>query len=166
MKTHLNIGSGQKPKSLPNNEWEDLDVRENIKCECEIYTPDIVADCRKIPREDNTYSFVYAHSVLEHFAKHERMDCLKEWYRVCKNGGRIWISVPDIKLIAKSIASGINVERALWFTYGNQDYPENQHKWGYTQESIKRDLIEVGFKNVKFGKPKSYEMELIVEATK
>ena len=164
-KTKINIGSGRRPRANLNNEWIDLDIRQQIRIGGRHYTPGIVADCRKIPSNDNAYSLVYAHSVLEHFSKHDRMACLKEWHRVCKTGGRVWISVPDMVLLAKALLIK-PTDGVINFIYGEQNYPENTHRWGYTQNSIRTDLIAAGFKNVRFYKPTSYDFELIVEADK
>lgn len=151
------------------NEWEDLDTRAPIKkIDKTFYTPTIVADCRKIPRPDNTYSLVYVHSVLEHFSKWERMDCLREWYRVCNVGGKVWISVPDMRLLAYGLLNGAPEKResVINFIYGEQDYPENAHKWGYIRSSLEHDLFSVGFKGIQFSGPKSYAYEIIAEAQK
>jgi predicted SAM-dependent methyltransferase len=158
MKTKINIGSGAKPMAKPDNEWEDLDIRERVN-------PTILSDCRDIPKPNNSYEYVFVNSVLEHFSKWERFDCLKEWYRILKQDGIIYISVPDMELLAIGLFKN-SPEKIINFIYGEQNYSENQHKWGYTKKTIENDLKDVGFKDIQFKKPKKYDYELIVIAKK
>ncbi len=169
IKTKLNVGSGIRPMATKENEWEDLDTRDLIPTPShKDYRPDIVTSADDIPRKDDTYEKVYAHSILEHVRKGERLKFLGEWYRVLKQGGKVWISVPDMRLVAKMLVnSGLaDSQNLINLIYGEQNYPDNVHKWGYTKESIKADLLSVGFKNIVFSPPDRYPCELIVEAIK
>lgn len=49
-----------------------------------------------LPFGDNTFDAVLSEGVIEHFTKIETMKLIKEHVRVCKKGGRILISVPNI----------------------------------------------------------------------
>lgn len=50
---------------------------------------------------DNTFDELYASHVLEHFDyQKELISVLREWYRVIKPGGKIYISVPDLDKLA------------------------------------------------------------------
>jgi len=52
--------------------------------------------------EDGTFAEIYASHVLEHFDyKDELLSTLKEWHRVLKPGGRLFISVPNLDVLAK-----------------------------------------------------------------
>jgi len=51
---------------------------------------------------DNTFDEIYASHVVEHLDyKDELSNTLKEWNRVLAPGGRIFISVPDLDVLAK-----------------------------------------------------------------
>ena len=162
MKTKLNVGSGYRPLAKPDNEWEDLDIRESVN-------PTIVADVRHIPRENETYDIVLAHSVLEHFSKREVTECITEWRRVLKTGGQIRISVPDMERVAKDLfetQSELKKQNLINLIYGEQDFSENTHKWGFTEESLGRTLRRAGFVDIERMTPERYSQELFLVATK
>ena len=58
--------------------------------------PDVVADAKELPYEDNTVDEIYASHVLEHLTWDDGMKALKEWYRVLKPGGMLTVATPDI----------------------------------------------------------------------
>ena len=172
MKTKLNIGSGARPMNKIDNEWLDLDVRKEIKLENAIYTPDFVNEADMIPVEDNTFEEVLAHSVLEHISKWDYPRFLKEWYRILQVGGRIRISVPDMYLVAKDLIRAVQsknqqaIKGTINLIYGEQNYSENVHRWGWTEESLSEALKGVGFHNIKRLKGSRYPSELFIEAVK
>jgi predicted SAM-dependent methyltransferase len=52
--------------------------------------------------EDNTFEQVYASHVLEHFDyKEALLATLKEWHRVLAPGGTLFVSVPDLDVLAR-----------------------------------------------------------------
>ena len=58
------------------------------------------ADLRSFP--DNTFSAIYASHVAEHFDyMNDLLQTLKEWRRVMTPGGTLYISVPDLDVLAK-----------------------------------------------------------------
>lgn len=177
IKTKLNIGSGSRPMNGrlfgKDNEWLDLDFREDIKSIHGFsYKPDVIADASKIPVKDGEYSELLVHSVLEHFSKWELKDYIKEWYRVLRKGGKIVISVPDILKISKGIIMYSNadnykaVRSLINLLYGEQNYPGNLHKWGWVKETLKQDLEEIGFFRYTILKSERYTWELCIEAYK
>jgi len=53
---------------------------------------------------DNTFGEIYASHILEHFDyKGELKAALDEWLRVLEPGGKIYISVPDLDILARLI---------------------------------------------------------------
>ncbi len=155
--------------SRPNNEWTDLDIRKEIPLPNHTsYRPDIVADAKEIPIRDNYYKEILAHSILEHFGKREHLNYLKEWYRVLKNGGKLVLSVPDVQRVAKKVLSTSHQKQyeAINLLYGEQDFKENTHKWGFTEKSLKATLEQIGFKNFKRLRSKRYPEELFITAIK
>lgn len=166
----LDVGSGVKPMIGPD--WEDMDIRESIAMFDHTYRqPKIVGDVRNgIPRDDEFYEEVRMHSLLEHFGKRDKDKVLKECYRVLKTGGKLWISVPDLILIAKELIEMYNSEVKVYelinLLYGEQDYKENTHLWGYTEKSLSKDLMTAGFVKVTRLPAERYKYELVVEAIK
>lgn len=172
-KTKLNIGSGVRPLNQPGNAWLDLDVRPIVDLfNHKTYEPDIIADASKIPVEDGRFDELLAHSILEHFSKRDADKYLAEWARVLKPGGRAVISVPDMIAIAKKIITADDtghdrkMYEAINLTYGEQDYPENTHLWGYTFKSLAERLRMAGFSKINRLPADRYDCELLVEAYK
>lgn len=105
---------------------------------------------------------IYACHVLEHFS-HEKgttalncLDVLSRWYELLKPGGELFVAVPNLKAIFKTILRHPSRSESLGFfmaIYGGQDYPTNVHYSGYTEESLSEILLDVGFQNVKRFKP-------------
>ena len=53
---------------------------------------------------DNTFAEIYSSHVVEHFDyTGELQNALKEWNRVLMPGGKVFISVPDLDVLAKLI---------------------------------------------------------------
>tara|TARA_R110000787_G_scaffold26344_9_gene73708 strand:- start:217 stop:741 length:525 start_codon:yes stop_codon:yes gene_type:complete len=51
---------------------------------------------------DGTFEEVYASHVLEHFEyRFDLLPTLKEWRRVLKDGGRLYVSVPDLDTLCR-----------------------------------------------------------------
>lgn len=159
-KTKLNMGSGRKPKFTKDNEWEDVDIRTEMK-------PTIVADIRKIPRDNATYDEILLQSVLEHFGKRQFAGVIREAHRLLKVGGKLIVSVPDMVKVSHTIIEDPkDVNRTINLIYGEQDYAENQHKWGWTFESLKHDLEIFGFGEIKRLDKVLYDDELRVSVIK
>lgn len=76
--------------------WEVLDVNPGPAV-------DHVADARNLSIfADDTFAVVYASHVVEHFDyKDELAATLTEWHRVMEPGGLIYISVPDLDVLAR-----------------------------------------------------------------
>lgn len=53
---------------------------------------DLIANASELPFKDNTLDFVLSSHVLEHIYK--PIQCLREWYRVVKPGGYIFMIIP------------------------------------------------------------------------
>ncbi|MBN2755472.1 MAG: methyltransferase domain-containing protein, partial [Candidatus Goldbacteria bacterium] len=66
--------------------------REEVKICGKAMPVDIVAYGDKLPVQDNSQDFVVSSHVLEHFF--DPIAALKEWYRVVKNGGYLFMIVP------------------------------------------------------------------------
>lgn len=124
----------------------------------DLYAPedarvDLRHDVRKLPYEDNSADEIKAFHVIEHFHFWEAKDALKEWYRVLKPGGRIWLETPDFLAQCKEFVAREPNLAAQFELYGNffaYHWIDGQgHKFLFTEQQLYYFLIEAGFKNFK-----------------
>jgi len=113
----LNIGSSSK-KTHSKAINLDIGLFDNV---------DVVADGKKLPFEDNSFDLVLIESVLEHIDEPEIV--IKEAYRVLKNSGKMYISIP--------------------FTFVFHGSPNDFNR--YTLNGLKKRLEITGFKVKKYG---------------
>jgi len=143
-------------------------------------SPDVVADLRSIPFDDNFADEAIAIHVIEHFYLWEAADVLLEWRRILKPGGRLVLECPNILEAARQLVKrpDLAVERGgksgqtvMWPLYGDPGWrdPLMCHKWGYTPDSLKFLLSDLSFRDVrqapalfKKGDPR----DMRIEATK
>lgn len=111
---------------------------------------DVVADCRKLPYENETIEEVYSSELLEHLGRWEYMDALREWHRVLQPGGKIIVEVPNLLGICTHFINKPEDRRALMqHFYGGQDRGLEHfdfHHNGFTTEILEEDLKSIGFK--------------------
>ncbi len=114
---------------------------------------DINADARDLPMADDSYDLVESHHLIEHLAKDDALDALKEWHRVLRPGGHVFLSCPDIvavwETLRQSEDAAVDAEtwdRHMRAVYG-QDGPGMRHLYGYSRQSLARALTSAGFKN-------------------
>lgn len=120
----------------------NIDIRSNVK-------PDLIHDLAKpLPYESNSVDEILAKDVLEHLPWRAVKGVLRDWFRVLKAGGRMYLQTPDLHVLAHKIA-GEEIrewQQINYWMYGAQDYPENTHKAGFTVYSLAGLLREVGFR--------------------
>ena len=136
---------------------------------------DIIWDCRYgLPFPKETFDFVFSEHFLEHldFPISVKL-VVSEIYRVLRQGGELFIGVPDAGKVIKAYSSSNNKflnnlreksyshRRPPVELYGNidlvnyvfRDQLDNPdytiHYWAYDEESLKNLLTSVGFREVK-----------------
>jgi predicted SAM-dependent methyltransferase len=100
---------------------------------------------------DNSFAEIYASHIVEHLDyTGELQSTLKEWYRVLELGGKLYVSVPDLDVLAKFLLDKIglapqerfNIMRIMFGGHVDQfDY----HVVGLNQEFLTRFLVDAGF---------------------
>jgi len=109
-----------------------------------------------------TFSDIYASHVLEHLDyQGELQATLKEWHRVLKPFGRLYVSVPDIDVLAKlllakdqlTIDERFHVMRMI---FGGHVDAYDYHVVGLNEGFLQKFLGEAGFDAVK--KVDSFEL--------
>ena len=103
---------------------------------------------------DNTFNEIYASHIVEHLDyTGELRFTLKEWYRVLRPGGKIYISVPDLDVLAallleKNLAleERFHVMRMI---FGGHIDKYDYHFVGLNEEFLTGFLQTVGYTNIR-----------------
>lgn len=138
--------------------------------------PDVLADIKDLPFDDDYADAIAAIHVFEHFYKWEAQDVLKEWRRVLKPGGKIILELPDMHKVFKYIANCMDRQLPLSPTFsvlplwGDPVFrdPAMNHKWGYFFPTLSQELVKAGFRNVTGAKARYHfaQRDMRVEAVK
>ncbi len=131
----LHVGCGD---TIPKGEgYLNVDIRElpNI---------DVVADAMKLPFKKGEHDSIVTRNLVEHFGRHEIDALFKEWARVLKKGGTLYIETVDAGL---TMENWRNIPTENWMDgiLGAQTYPENFHKMAFTQGVMFEKLQKAGF---------------------
>ena len=135
----LNLGCGLDKKQG----YINIDIRKEVN-------PDLIWNLENIPYpfESNSIEEIIAKDVLEHFPFRKVENILKEWFRILKPQGKLYIQTPDLIAICYKVILNNNYtwKDISYWVYGGQDYNENFHKSGFTIPTIKKLLESIGFK--------------------
>lgn len=143
----LHLGCGKERREG----WVNIDVAEEVK-------PDIVADVRDLRMfTDESVDEIECCHLFEHFTYADAIDALKEWYRVLKRGGKLCLELPNFGRCIEILHNreGEDAEKyAMIGVYGF--IPDivrgglaQVHKYGWTPETLQRELTNVGFRQVR-----------------
>ncbi|WP_413172057.1 tetratricopeptide repeat protein [Anabaena azotica] len=104
---------------------------------------------------DNTFLALYSSHVLEHFDyAYELEKTLQEWRRVLAPGGTIYVSVPDLDVLASLLLQKdkltyqerFNIIRMI---FGGHVDEYDYHLGGFNEEILTRQLKIAGFANIR-----------------
>ena len=110
---------------------------------------DYDCDISQLPFAIGTVSEIYSSHCLEHFPHVKTLDVLKEWRRVLKRGGKLYISVPDIDACVVLINKfGFN-EYIRNLMYGDQGYDLAYHYTIFNFSALARLCCDAGFDDVR-----------------
>lgn len=152
----LEIGGGTNPFFRPN-----LDVREGSEI-------DIVADINKtLPIASNKYDGVFCRYAIEHISWREIRGFISEVYRVLAPGKSAFFVTADLLEQAR-ILSEVEEFDDKWvcMVFGDNDYPENTHRCGFSPEFAGRLFQEAGFERVIISRHPDWRGDMTIEATK
>jgi predicted SAM-dependent methyltransferase len=140
----LHIGGQQ-----PHPEWEILDA---------IAHPRVthLGNAKDLSRfADGTFSAVYASHVAEHFGyQRDLLQALHEWRRVLTPGGTLYISVPDLDILAELflLRESIDIHgrfHIMRMMFGGQMDDHDFHYVGLNEEFLRDFLSAAGFADVR-----------------
>lgn len=113
-------------------------------------SPDICCDAFVLADfSDNSVDLIFASHILEHSNRKTYKEILKRWYDVLKPGGTLRIAVPNLERVFEHYMLYKDLKLLLGFLYGGQRNEYDFHYMGWDFKTLKRDLCEVGFSDVK-----------------
>ena len=115
---------------------------------------DYVCHCGRLPCPDNSVERIETYHVFEHIPLDQREATLREWLRVLLPGGTLVIECPNLDEAMRQYLAG-NTER-LFSVFGRQRFPGDGHFWGYTEESLRKILLDHGFAEAVAMPPQDY----------
>jgi predicted SAM-dependent methyltransferase len=140
----LHIGGVQSKR-----EWEILNANPGPGV-------DHVGDAKDLSRfSDNTFSEIYASHVLEHIDyRDDLLSALKDWHRVLRSEGRLYVSVPDLDVLSYLILQKDQLSMedrflVMRMMFGGHIDRYDYHQVGLNQEFLGAFLIGAGFRNLR-----------------
>lgn len=147
------IGAGRQRRAG----WLTIDADERV-------APDIVAKLPPVPEQcRGAREFELIH-VLEHFHLWEARRLLSEFHDLLGPGGRLVLELPNLRTAIETLsgANGRPVDQwGMWVLYGDPGHenPWFGHKWGWTPESLEKELGVAGFDIVHRERPQHHVPE-------
>lgn len=111
---------------------------------------DIVANVTDLWNFDsNSVELIYACNVLEHLGRWKYWVALKRWYELLEDGGVLRLSVPNFRAVCEYYLETGDLKSLYPALYAGQDNPWNFHYWCWDFETLKEELEEIGFKDIR-----------------
>lgn len=104
---------------------------------------------------DGSFDVLYASHVVEHFDYRDRLvAALRDWNRVLIPGGRVYVSVPDLDILARLLLDRqrLSVEERFFvmrMIFGGHDNEYDYHAAGLNEDFLSRFLTEAGFAKIR-----------------
>jgi len=144
MKRKLHIGGQQRAEG-----WEVLNANPAPYV-------DHVCNATDLSRfADGTFSAIYASHVVEHFDyNNELVATLKEWWRVMEPGGKLYVSVPDLDVLANLVLKKdkYTVDERFFvmrMIFGGHIDKYDYHVVGLNEDFLNVFLRTAGYINIK-----------------
>ncbi len=146
----------------------------------DLYAPDTAKvdfrhDVRSLPYEDNSVDEIRAFHIIEHFDFFEGQEVLKEWYRVLKPGGKLYLETPDFLETCRAFVEADNDFRVALYGhfFAHPWVPGQTHKFLFTEDQLRSQLSWAKFNQVirvapasNYVMPNTIKLFLTVEAYK
>lgn len=121
--------------------YTNVDIRSEVN-------PDVVDDVLELKKfKNNTVDVIYTCHVLEHLSRENSKKALTRWFDLLKPGGILRVSVPDIQAVCEHYIYHKDLNILTAFLWGSQKHEYDFHYMGWDEITLKRDLIQIGFKN-------------------
>lgn len=134
----LKLNLGCRDRDIPGFRGMDMDAHPGV---------DYVGDVADLSRfADASVEAIYASHILEHFPHVKTLSVLKEWARVLRPGGILYVAVPDFERAVElyRACGGLN-DWVLNYLWGDQVYGSAFHYAGFDFAKLEHLLQEAGF---------------------
>jgi predicted SAM-dependent methyltransferase len=141
----LHIGGMEKKEG-----WKILNIQKNDGKEKNV---DFVGDISDLSQfDDGSIEEVYASHTLEHVNQKNIRKTIEGIYRVLKDNGKFYVSVPDMDMLCKIFLDpkppvGIKYE-VMRMIFGGQTDEFDFHYFGWNMSFIEYFFTEAGFKKI------------------
>ena len=133
----LKLNLGARDRAMEGFMGMDCDPHSGV---------DFVGDVSDLSRfENDTVEEIFASHILEHFEHHKTLTVLKEWARVLKPMGKLYVAVPDFARCVDLYKNhGLN-DWIVRFLSGDQEYKTAYHYNLFDEGRLAKYLSEAGF---------------------
>ena len=126
--------------------WNILNIQKNEGV-------DFIGDITDLSQfEDCSINEIYASHVVEHVKQNDVKKTLRGIYRVLKNSGKFYVSVPDMEILCKAfvdLKAPYKVKlHIMQMMFGGQTDQFDFHYFGWNLEFLKDYLSSAGFKKI------------------
>lgn len=134
----LNIGCGTHKREGYCN----IDVNGEHK-------PDVCVKIESLDYPENSIDEVYASHVIEHLKIWDAKTFIAKTYKWLKPGGKLLLAIPNMKVLGEQLVKGEDEHIIFNWIYGGGtgDMPMD-HKWGWTENTLRREVEQYGFRFV------------------
>lgn len=152
----LEVGGGDRPSFRPN-----MDCRQ-------LPTVDIVADLNEPwPVNNETYDGVFGMYIIEHVSWRRVRQFIGESYRVLRPTGiAVMITANLLEQARKLVETQDWNDGLVCMIFGDNDYPENTHRCGFSPQHAIRLFKEAGFHEVTIFEHPDCQTDMIIQAHK
>lgn len=127
----LNIGAGADIE----DGWTRWDIADGNQAE-------------RIDLPDASVDEIRASHVLEHIPRNLTLPTLKEWRRVLRPGGRLFVAVPDFDLIVSAMLESVPDPNMEAYIMGGQTDQHDYHCAIFNEEKLRALLSAAGFARI------------------
>jgi predicted SAM-dependent methyltransferase len=137
LKLHIGCGKAYLPGFI------NVDIFSSVHA-------DVYADLASLPFPRESFDLLYSSHCIEHCQRHTILSTLTHWRDLLKPGGILRLAVPDFAAAMIWYAKTGNLDDVMGLIFGGQTHPRNNHFVAFDSTTLKRDLIKVGFKDVRY----------------
>lgn len=131
---------------------------------------DIKADILTLDYGTDYFERIEMYHLIEHINKFDAEDLLKRLFKSLKNEGALVIECPDVVKVSKLVIKHQNNLEELetgaegFRGFFGEPFPVmhfgDYHKWGYSEDSLSKILISIGFNSIFIEKPQAHGQRL------